>query len=149
MLAMSQGLGTAHLGPPPPMPGPPPMIVAPEVFALTYYASSTPVSYLPNHLLPLSFASQAANMQGTCREQGDPGTSTLVMPRRVGVRSHRFMKVVLLLAVLLIPMVILLLHRQVDLLRLLQDMDLDLAVGKARRPLFSLDPSWGGPRLRL
>ena len=71
------------------------------------------------------------------------------MPRRVGVRSHRFMSVVLLLAVLLIPMVILLLHRQVDLLRLLQDMDLELAVGKARRPLFSLDPSWGGPRLRL
>ena len=77
----------------------------------------------------------------TCREQGDPGTSTLVMPRRVGVRSHRFMSVVLLLAVLLIPMVILLLRRQVDLLRLLQDMDLELAVGKARRPLFSLDPS--------
>ena len=67
----------------------------------------------------------------TCREQGDPGTSTLVMPRRVGVRSHRFMSVVLLLAVLL-PMVFLLLHRQVDLLRLQQDMDLELAVGKAR-----------------
>ena len=71
------------------------------------------------------------------------------MPRRVGVRSHRFMSVVLLLAVLLIPMVVLLLHRQVDLLRLLQDVDLELAVGKARRPLFSLDPRWGGPRLRL
>ena len=72
----------------------------------------------------------------TCREQGDPGTSTLVMPRRVGVRSHRFMSVVLL-------------HRQVDLLVLLQDMDLELAVGKARRPLFSLDPSKGSPHLRL
>ena len=42
------------------------------------------------------------------------------------------MPVVLLLAVLLIPMVVLLLHRQVDLLRLLQDMDLKLAVGKVR-----------------
>ena len=78
----------------------------------------------------------------TCREQGDPGTSTLVMPRRVGVRSHRFMKVVLLLAVLPIPMVVLLLHRLVDLLRHLRDEDLELtAIGKARRPLFSLHPS--------
>ena len=41
------------------------------------------------------------------------------------------MPVVLLLAVLL-PMVVLLLYRQVDLLRLQQDMDLELAVGKAR-----------------
>lgn len=47
------------------------------------------------------------------------------------MRSHRFMAVVLVLAVLPIPMVVLLLHRQVDLLRLLQDMDLELAVGKA------------------
>ena len=58
----------------------------------------------------------------TCREQGDPGTSTLVMPRRMGVRSHRFMSVVLLLGVLL-PMAALLRHRHLYLLVLLQDED--------------------------
>ena len=49
----------------------------------------------------------------TCRERDVPGTSTLVMPRRVGVRSHRFIPMVLLLvlplAVLLVlPLAILL-----------------------------------------
>ena len=102
---LSQGLSTSHLGPQPPLPGSLPQIVSPEVFAATYYGSSTPVCSLPNHRLPLSFASQAANMQGTCRELPHLGTNPLVMHRRVGVRSHRFMSVVLLLAVL--PMVLL------------------------------------------
>ena len=69
------------------------------------------------------------------------------MPRRVGVRSHRFMKVVLLLAVLL---VILLLHRQVVLLLLLLAEHLHVTgVGLARRPLFSPGENSGYPRPRL
>ena len=145
---LSQGLSTSHLGPQPPLPGSLPQIVSPEVFAATYYGSSTPVCSLPNHRLPLSFASQAANMQGTCREQGDPGTSTLVMPRRVGVRSHRFMKVVLLLAILPIPMVVLLLHRLVVLLPLLLT-HVVTAVGMARGPPVSPGEISGSPRPRL
>ena len=68
------------------------------------------------------------------------------MPRRVGVRSHRFMSVVLLLAVLPIPMVLLLvvmfLHRLVVLLLLLMAEHMT-ADGKARGPLFSPGERWG------
>ena len=70
------------------------------------------------------------------------------MPRRVGERSHRFMSVVLLLGVLL-PMAVLLRHRHLDLLVLLQDMDLELAVGKARGLLFSLEEISDSPRALL
>ena len=70
------------------------------------------------------------------------------MPRGVGVRSHRFMSVVLLLAVLPIPMVLLLvvilLHRPVVLLLVLLPEHLQLtADGKARGPLFSPGERWG------
>ena len=60
------------------------------------------------------------------------------------------MKVVLLLAVLPTPMVVLLLHRLVVLLRLLQVEHLHLtAVGKARGPLVSPGEVSGSTRPRL
>ena len=66
------------------------------------------------------------------------------MPRGVGVRSHRFMSVVLLLAVLPIPMVILLHRLVVVLLLVLLPEHLQLtADGKARGPLFSPGERWG------
>ena len=83
-------------------------------------------------------------MLGTCRERDVRGTRTLVMPRGVGVRSHRFMSVVLLLAVLPIPMVILLHRLVVVLLLVLLPEHLQLtADGKARGPLFSPGERWG------
>ena len=66
------------------------------------------------------------------------------MPRGVGMRSHRFMSVVLLLAVLPIPMVILLHRLVVVLLLVLLPEHLQLmADGKARGPLFSPGERWG------
>ena len=50
------------IGPMPPMPGPLPVVPTPSTFARIYYASTPPVSSLPNHWLPLFFASPVANM---------------------------------------------------------------------------------------
>jgi hypothetical protein len=56
--AMVRNNGESHddIGPMPPMPGPLPTVPTPSTFAATYYASTPPVSSLPNQMLPLSFA---------------------------------------------------------------------------------------------
>ncbi|XP_071679743.1 uncharacterized protein [Lolium perenne] len=56
---------TVDLGPMPPFPGPAPNMPSKENFAAEYYGRTT-VSSSPNRILRLSFASQIANISGTC-----------------------------------------------------------------------------------
>jgi hypothetical protein len=95
----------------PPRPWFPTVFPSREEFARTYYLG-TPVSSLPNHLLPLScYMAKFLTLAQTCREPDVPATDPFVMPlaRRVcHVRSHQLMLVVVLLVLLMVrPLVVL------------------------------------------
>ena len=94
----------------PPRPGLPPVCPSREEFARTYY-SGTPVSSVPNHLLPLScYMANLLTFAQTCRERDVPGTDPLVVLLRVRrARSHRFTEAAVLLVFLMVVLLVVLL----------------------------------------
>ena len=95
----------APMGEGPPRPGPPPMFPSKDEFALTYY-SGTPVSCLPTTGYRFPCPRKLLTLAQTCRvldvRRIHTSVGLLLVARRVRVRSHRFIPVVLLLVALVV-----------------------------------------------
>ena len=126
MRFMQTGVREPVTEPEPPMPVMPPFLPSREEFARTYYAEN-PVSFEPNHLLPLScYMAKLLTLAQTCREREVPGTRrplvTLLRVRRA--MPHRcttaaVLLVLLLEVLLVVPVVVLLLFTYTDTRRLI------------------------------
>jgi hypothetical protein len=95
-----------------PMPVMSPFLPSRKEFARTYYAQ-TPVSFEPNHLLPLScYMAKLLTLAQTCREREVLGTLVMVLRVRRAMPHRCTMAAVLpvlLLEVLLVVSVVILL----------------------------------------